>query len=413
MSSRQVFLIDDASAISARVSRPADPALWDGSLSTILSLPLLAFGQVRGALTFGTARRDGYTQADVKIATSLAAHLALAVERLQQTQQLQEANDELVRLASFPALNPAAIIEVDLNGKVHFMNPAAAEKFPECEREGLASPLLTDLPTIAATLRDDSNGSHIRQIEIGGRWYQQVLHLVPGSDTFRSFVIDITERKQAETALQQQNEYLGALHATTLGLLGRLDLSELLEDIVSRAGQLLETPHGFMFLLEPGEDEFEQRVGLGVFAETIGVRLKRGEGASGRAWMTGEPMVVTDYDALEARAGVYGHNRIKAVAAVPLISGDKVVGTIGMAYGAGDDRTFDDAEVELLDRFAQLASLALDNARLFAQTQAADPATGTAWRDGEGTQPGNPGTRDPGHRSQARQAHCARRRSSR
>jgi signal transduction histidine kinase/CheY-like chemotaxis protein/HPt (histidine-containing phosphotransfer) domain-containing protein len=129
-----------------------------------------------------------------------------------------------------------------------------------------------------------------------------------------------------------------------------------------------------MFLLEPGGAEFEQKVGLGVFAETIGVRLKRGEGAWGRAWMTGKPMIVPDYDAYEARARVYGRNRIKAVAAVPLQSGDEVVGTIGMAYGAGDDRTFDDAEVELLQRFAQLASLALDNARLFTQTQEARAA---------------------------------------
>ncbi len=90
---------------------------------------------------------------------------------------------------------------------------------------------------------------------------------------------------------------------------------------------------------------------------------------SGRAWMTGKPMVVADYDALESRARVYGRNRIKAVVAVPLMSGDQVVGTIGMASEAGSDRTFDDAEVELLGRFAQLASLALDNARLFTQTQ--------------------------------------------
>ncbi len=85
--------------------------------------------------------------------------------------------------------------------------------------------------------------------------------------------------------------------------------------------------------------------------------------------MSGEPMVVADYDAYEPRARIYGYNRIKAVAAVPLKSGDEVVGAIGMAFGAGSDRTFSDVEVELLSRFAQLASLALDNARLFTQTQ--------------------------------------------
>jgi signal transduction histidine kinase/DNA-binding response OmpR family regulator/HPt (histidine-containing phosphotransfer) domain-containing protein/PAS domain-containing protein len=369
MRSRQVRLIADLDAARDEIPLPADPALWDGSLNTVLSLPLQAYGKVVGALTFGTRKLDAYNRDDIKTATSLATHLALAIDRWQQTQQLQQANTELARLASFPTLNPAAIIEVDLTGQVHYMNPAAAEMFPDCRQDGLHCSLLADLPSVAALLHENGGRSHLRQVEIEDRWYQQVLHLVPNSERIRSFVIDITERKRAEEALQQQNEYLAALHATTLGLISRLDLSELLQDIVSRAGQLLGTPHGFMFLLEPGEEEFEQKVGLGVFAETIGVRLKRGEGASGRAWMTGEPMVVTDYDALESRARVYGYGRIRALTAVPLKSGDEVVGTIGMAFGAGSDRTFTDAEVELLSRFAQLASLALDNARLFTQTQ--------------------------------------------
>ena len=369
--SGQPHLISDLVAARAEFHRLTDPALWDGSLTAVLSLPLQAYGRVVGAFTLGTTRREGYAHEDVERAASLATPLALAVERWQQARQLQFAKTELARLASFPTLNPAAIIEVDLGGSVHYMNPAAIEQCPECQDEGFESPLLKDLPSIAATLHEDGGTSHIRQMESGSKWYQQVIHLVPGSDRIRSFVIDVTERKRAEETLRQQNEYLAALHATTLGLLGRLDLGELLQDIVGRAGQLLDTPHGFMFLLEPGKDEFEQKVGLGVFSETIGVRLKRDEGPLARAWMTGETMIVPDYDAHESRARIYGRNRIKSVVAVPLFSGDEVVGTIGMAFGAGSDRAFGDAEVELLTRFAQLASLALDNARLFAQAQEA------------------------------------------
>jgi len=369
MRSQQVRLITDLASAQDEIPIPADPALWDGSLATILSVPLQVYGEVLGALTFGTTKSDGYDREDIKVVVSIATHLALAVDRWRQSQKLQKANAELARLASFPALNPAAIIEFDLSGQVYYMNPAAVEQFPEVRSDGLQTPLFADLPAIAAPMFEGGTSSHLRQLEIDGHWYQQVSHLVPGSERLRSFVIDISERKRAEEAMQQQNEYLAALHATTLGLLSRLDLNELLEDIVTRAGQLLGTPHGFMFLLEPGDDEFEQRVGLGVFAETIGVRLKKGEGASGRAWMTGKPLIVTDYDAYESRARIYGYGRIRALIAVPLFSGDEVVGTIGMAYGADTDRTFSDAQLELLSRFAQLASLALDNARLFSQTQ--------------------------------------------
>ncbi len=366
---QQMRLIPDLDALQNENPDLADPAMWDGSPSTVLSLPLQANGSVLGALTFGASGRHAYDADDVQLAASIATYLALAIEHRHQMEQLQQARQEVARLGSFPELNPAAIIELDLSGQAHYMNPAAVELFPECCLDGLQSPLFSDLPVMVASLHEAEEHSHLRELKIGDVWYQQVLHLVPDSERIRSFVMDITERKRAEETLRQQNEYLAALHATTLGLLGRLDLEELLQDIVSRAGQLLGTPHGFMFLLEPGEEEFEQRVGLGIFAETIGVRLKRGEGASGRAWMTGKPMVITDYDAYEARARVYGRNRIKAMIAVPLQSGDQVVGTIGMAHGAGSDQTFGDAEVELLTRFAQLASLALDNVRLFAQTQ--------------------------------------------
>ena len=369
MQGRQVRLFPDPAVIRDEIPLPADLALWDGSLSAILSLPLEAYGKVVGALTFATEKPEGYTGEDVKVAVAIAAHLALAIDRWNQTQELQRVSAELARLASFPALNPAAIVEVDLAGHVHYLNPAAAEMFPECRQNALDAPILVDLPSVAAILHGDRGHPHIRELKIGSVWYQQVLHLVPDSQHIRSFVMDITERKRAQEALQQQNEYLAALHATTLGLLSRLDLSELLQDIVSRAGQLLGTRHGFMFLLEPGEEELEQKVGVGVFADAIGFRLRRGEGVSGRVWQTGQPMVVDDYDAWEHRSPSYGYNRFRAVMAVPLKSDDQIIGTIGMAYGPEVDKTFGDAEVEFLNRFAQLASLALDNARLFTQTQ--------------------------------------------
>jgi signal transduction histidine kinase/CheY-like chemotaxis protein len=286
--------------------------------------------------------------------------------------RLEQVNRELGRLATYPELNPFAIIEVDLAGQVHYANPAAQEMFPECCESVVQSPLLEDLSSVAAMLQQGEERSHLREIEIGDVWYQQVLRMVPNSDRMRTFIIDITERKQAEAALHRQNEYLAALHATTLGLVTRLDLNELLQTIISRAAQLLGTSHGFIFLLEAGGEEIEQKVGTGIFVETIGNRLNPGQGVSGQVWSTGKAVLVTDYDAWEHRALGYAGLQVTAAAAVPLTSGQQFVGTLGVAYDAGSGRTFGEAEVELLSRFAELASVALDNARLF--TQAEDQA---------------------------------------
>jgi signal transduction histidine kinase/CheY-like chemotaxis protein/HPt (histidine-containing phosphotransfer) domain-containing protein len=334
-----------------------------------LSLPLQAYGKVIGSLTLGTSRNEGYSSDEKALATALAAHLALVIERHQQTRQFEQTKEELTRLASFPELNPAAIIELDMAGQVYYMNPAAERQFPEYRQLGLRAPLLAELPSIVPVMREQGIRSQVREKKAGETWYQQVVHLVPNSERFRSFVIDITERKRIEEALQQQNDYLAALNATTLGLVSRLDLGELLQDIVTRAGQLLGAQHGALYLLAPGGEDLEAKVGIGAFADGVGVSLKRGEGVTSQVWQTGEIMTVTNYDTWEGRAHNIPPGILSAVAAVPLKSGDQVAGALTMAYGPPSDREFGDAEVELLNRFATLASLALDNARLFSQAQ--------------------------------------------
>jgi len=175
----------------------------------------------------------------------------------------------------------------------------------------------------------------------------------------------VTERTET---LRRQNEYLAALHDTTLGLMNRLDLKELLETLVTRAGQLLSVRNGFIYLVLPGEAEMERQIGVGIFNVNRAPRLKPGEGLSGRVWQTGQPLVVNDYDNWPGRSPV-GVNLVHAMVGVPLYSGSGVAGVLALASDRDTARTFGDDEVELLSRFARLASVALDNARLFAETQ--------------------------------------------
>ena len=95
MQSRQMQLITDLPANRETLSEIADEALEAGTLATVLALPLQAYSKVLGCITFGTEREDGYNREDIKVAQSFATHLALAIDRWQQTQRLQQVNESL------------------------------------------------------------------------------------------------------------------------------------------------------------------------------------------------------------------------------------------------------------------------------------------------------------------------------
>ena len=383
MQSRQPRLISDLAAERSEMPPLTDPAVGDDILASILSLPLLAYGKVLGAVTFGTPRTNAYRQEDLQAAITFATHLALAIERWQQTRKLQQVSEELDHIASFPELNPAAIVEFDLSGHIHYLNPAARELFPDFQLKGLQHPVLVDLPDGVAVLQSEGKASRTDEVRFGDVWFQRVLHLVAGSRRVRVFVLDITERKRTEETLRRQKEYLAALHNTTLDLSSRLDLNDLLEALVKRAGQLLDTPHGFIYLDEPDTTD-DAREGaergaalkLKVSVGSFGQPMAPGAGVAGQVWQTGQPLVVDDYDTWPGRLPSFDHNVIRTVAGVPLTdhtdeSDPQVVGVLGIAYGAESDRVLDDDDVELLSRFAGLASIALDNARLYTAAQEA------------------------------------------
>ncbi len=171
--------------------------------------------------------------------------------------------------------------------------------------------------------------------------------------------------------LNEQNTELEALHDTTLGVMDRLDLDELLSTLLTRAADLLGTEHGSIYLENPGGMEVENRVAIGLLRGDVGSRLSHGEGLAGRVWDSGEAQVIDDYDAWDGTRSVVPRGAIHALVGVPLKSGNHVEGVLEMAYDAGHEGTFGSAEVDRLQRFAQLASIALDNARLFAQAQEA------------------------------------------
>ncbi len=179
---------------------------------------------------------------------------------------------------------------------------------------------------------------------------------------------DLVARLAAEAALLRQNEYLTALHETTLGLMHRLDLDGLLEAIVKRATHLLGASFGWLYLVDEKTNTLEVKVGSAEFGEYVGIRLQPGEGLAGQVWVTGQPIAVDNYAVWPHRSAQFPVHLIHAAVGVPLILDGQIIGVLGVSQ-TKPGIPFDAEEVTLLTRFGQLAAVAIDNARLYSASR--------------------------------------------
>ena len=130
-------------------------------------------------------------------------------ERLQDTliileEQLKDnlEHKNIQHLASFPELSPNPIIEFDFNGKLTYSNPAADLSFQEIfQQDNQDNPLLEGLTANHGQLNGELL---IREVEFQDNYYEQYVHYLSKEKVIRSYIFDITIRKQTEAKLQYQ-----------------------------------------------------------------------------------------------------------------------------------------------------------------------------------------------------------------
>jgi PAS domain S-box-containing protein len=175
---------------------------------------------------------------------------------------------------------------------------------------------------------------------------------------------DITKERRAVNTLKIQNEYLQALQDTAVALSKRLELVPLMNTVLEHGTHLANTQDGYIYLLDEKEEAISVQLGLGIFEDYVGSELKKGEGLAGQVWETGKPLVIEDYDTWPGRSKSFPKYIFHAVVGIPLKSESKIVGVLALSHRERG-RFFSRHEVAALERLGELASIALDNARLY------------------------------------------------
>jgi len=188
-----------------------------------------------------------------------------------------------------------------------------------------------------------------------------ISHSINGFDLLRTLQ-HAMERKHFELALERRAREMEALYQTSLEINAQIDLPTLLQSLVERAIRLMGLPLGGLYLVQPDKHCLTLTYTVNIKKDYRGTTLQFGEGIAGRVAQTGRPLAVANYQEWEGHAKVYAGSEFKRMLAVPLKSGDTVIGVITLI----DDRqvgTWNTDEIRLACLFADQAAIAVQNAR--------------------------------------------------
>jgi len=285
------------------------------------------------------------------------------------------------------------VLLFDGGARVRYANAAAARLFHS--HGGLlgepAEALFRDLPGVLAAL--SRRRSAVQEItlprpggsrrfeawltpltEVSGRHGGTLLALVDSGRLHRAEAA----AEAVEAQARRHEALLEALHEA-LRAIGRGETLGLVLDIVlTSAAGALEAPHGALYLHDPAADVLRRRTAVGGFEAREEPPLRRDEGLAGEAWATSSvvPVEALPADAAEANGGEAWAG---AAVAVPLRLAGRTFGVLLVARPRADHRPFSPDEVDALQRFAELAAIAVRDARARERAEGAEQEL--AWLD--------------------------------
>src|SRR3954469_23731578 len=164
---------------------------------------------------------------------------------------------------------------------------------------------------------------------------------------------------EAERAARERIEHV---QAVTDAALAHLEVNELLQVLLPRIREILDTDTCAVLLLDEHTNELVARAALGIEEEVEqGVRIPFGAGFAGRVAAEARPMVI-DVDTYEIYNPILRQKGTKSMLGLPLLVRGFALGVLHV--GTLTPRRFTRAEVDLLQIVAERVALAIERARL-------------------------------------------------
>ncbi|HEV2591063.1 MAG TPA: GAF domain-containing protein [Gaiellaceae bacterium] len=348
----RVNLREESSGIASAVFDAAPVTVFDIAGSPLVSsrlaiavgarsgawIPMIAEERVVGVLTLAsTAEKRAFTQDELTLLQAVAAEAGIALERLRAASALASALERERVVAEMTRRVHGETVREDVIR-------VAGE---ELEKVGLAGVTIDVDGTAHAS-------DELTQIE---RFLVETVEREVRSALQTTRLLDENRRR-----LAQQRALLDAAGVVT----SELDVDTVLRRLVGEVTKLLEADAADCYLLDASRGVLRCAAVHGIDEELVGFEFPSDRGLAGEALRTGAPIVGENYETVGATVPHPAYAEFTSALVAPMAWSGETWGVLGV--GIKDPaRTLGATEIELLEAFASLASLALRNAESFAE----------------------------------------------
>ncbi|MDR1940699.1 MAG: GAF domain-containing protein [Endomicrobium sp.] len=164
---------------------------------------------------------------------------------------------------------------------------------------------------------------------------------------------------------------LVGLHEFGMSATGIVSKEELAQSAVSVACELISSQSASLMLIDKNDNELYIAAARGLPKDVIlAVRIKIGEGVSGKVAQTGKPIFVEDIesDIRFLRPNSADRYKSKSFVSVPLLVKNKVIGVLNV-NATREIESFEDRDIRLLMILADQVAMTLDNVELYNNLQ--------------------------------------------
>lgn len=233
-----------------------------------------------------------------------------------------------------------------------------------------------DIPAILMTFHG-SEGTAVRAFRLGARDY--IIKPFAIDEMLNAIDRALTESRlrrerdrltqtvlQVNRQLENRVQELRFLYGIGRSVTSLLDLEQILSRIVEAAVYLTSADEGSLMLIDPDSGELYLRSERGMGEKSAkNLRIKIQDSIAGQVVRTGRPVMIggiNQDDSFKVKTGYF----VKSLLNVPLKVTDQVIGVLAV-HNTTTVRPFSDRHLNLLMALADYASIAIDNARLYAR----------------------------------------------